>query len=231
MLFPIEYASIITIIAISLVIYLIITGFRDGFVLKGIELLSTVICAIVAWIVSTRISSTIPFFPEYSMFQNELLNHSLTLFVNRILLFIILFMILRILIIFVRPLFKSINWIPFVGLLNKMLGGVLGYLQAYIILVIVSFIFTTPLFINGHEVLKESKLVYVKDIFQTTSVFFDREFEMVDSLQKMFVSSPIDESDFENISTWLGEQGFNANEINEVIILLRQRSESYERKI
>lgn len=225
MLFPIEFAPVITILSILLVGCLTITGYKSGFVLKGMELLSTVICALIAWIISMNLIDKIDFLPEYTLFQNELLNQSMTLFVNRIIIFILLFLVLRILIIFIRPLFKSINWIPFVGFVNKILGAVLGYIEAYVLLVIFSFILTTPLFINGQEILKESKLIYVKDVFQKTSLIFNDEFDMLDSVQKMFVSTDMEDKDYENITHWLKGQGFNANEINEVIILLKQRSE------
>lgn len=226
MLFPTEYSFVISILAVALLIYYSYSGHRDGFVLKGCELLSTILCIFIAWFISGQLSGSIALLPKgYTLFTETILNGPIYQIMNRFLLFLILFILSRVLILLLKPLFRSINWVPFVGGINRLLGAILGFLQGALIIAVLSFLLSSPLFANGDVVLKESHLTLAKDVYRNVMSIFDDHFKQIESVQKMLTpSSEIEESDVENIKAWLLSQGFDETEQKEVMNLIDLRN-------
>lgn len=226
MLFPIELSFIVSITAIMILIYFSYSGYKNGFVMKACELLSTIICVILAWFLSGKLSASVQLFPkDYTLFTETILNSPIYQIMNRFFLFFIFFILSRVIIIFIRPLFRSINWVPFVGGVNKLLGTILGFLQGGVILIVISFIFSSPLFANGDSVLKESHLAIAKDVYRTVMFAFNDNFSRIESVQKIIVpSSELLEEDVNNIKAWLISQGFSEEEQAEVMDLINLRN-------
>lgn len=226
MLFPSQYSFVVTIVAILVLIYYSYSGHRDGFVMKGCELLSTIICVFLAWFLSGRLSSSIAIFPkDYTLFTETILNSPIYQIMNRFFLFLILFILSRLLVKLIRPIFRSINWVPFVGGINKLLGTVLGFIQGVAILIVFSFILSSPLFANGDEILKESHLDITKDIYRSVMFAFDDNFSRIESVQKIITpSSELLDEDVNNIKQWLISQGFSEEDQEEVMRLIEIRN-------
>lgn len=226
MIFPIQFSYVITIVALLILLYCTYSGYKDGFVMKGCELLSMIICIIIAWVLSGQFNTTLQWFPkDYSLFTQTILDSPIYLIMNRFFLFLILFVISRILIILIRPIFRSINWVPLVGKVNKLLGIILGFVQGFALIVVFAFILSSPLFANGSEVLEASKLSAAKDVYRTVMFMFDDSFSKMESVQKIVTpSQALLEEDIDNIQTWLAAHGFNAVEQQEVMDLINQRN-------
>ncbi|NBK97143.1 MAG: CvpA family protein [Erysipelotrichia bacterium] len=226
MLFPTQFTYVVMMIAIAILIYCTYKGYKDGFVMKLCELLSTMLCVLLAWFLSGKLSGSVALFPkDYSLFGETILNSPIYQIMNRFFLFLLLFIIARIVIIFIRPIFRSINWVPFVGGVNKLLGSILGFWQGFVILIVITFVFSSPLFANGDVVLKNSHLSIVKDVYRSVMIAFDDQFERIESVQKIVTpSSQLLDSDVENIKAWLVSQGFSEEEQIEVMELIKQRN-------
>lgn len=227
MLFPTGLIFVVSIVSILLVIGTIYSGYKVGFVTKLIEFFSTLICIILAWFLSNIISDEIAIMPkEYVSISGTSIDEVFYHAVNEILVFLILFIIFRILIIFIRPIFKKINWIPLVGLVNKIGGAFMGALQAFLILVMMCIILSSPLFINGNQVLKESKLVYVNNIAKSILSTISNRYNEMESIQKMQSSSEVmEDQDIQNIRDWLEQYEFDDSEQDDIINAIKQRNE------
>lgn len=226
MVFPQVFIPFLGILCLFFLITNIYSGYRDGFVMKGCELLSTLFCVMIAWSLSDVLSVHFPLLREhFTMFGNEALDQSMYLFMNRLLLFLVLTILLRIALLLVRPLFKAINWIPFIGFLNRLAGAGLGILQGGIMIILLVFVLNSPLFVNGEMALKESGLNQVKEKMDLL-LDGDTLYKQMESLQKLLVNqNQMMEDDYNQVRKWLQSQGFNENEQAEIIVILKDRNE------
>lgn len=227
MIFPSEYTFVLSIAAIALMIWLTYSGYKEGFVVKFLEFFSTIICIVLAWQISGSLSEKIQIMPkEYVSISGTSIDGLFYHAVNESLIFLILFIIFRILIIFIRPMFKKLNWVPFLGLFNKIMGAIMGFLQSFLILGILVIVLSSPLFANGKQVLKDSNLVYINNAIKSIATLLTNEYSEMESIQKMQTASEIMENeDIENIKSWLNKYDFDDSEKEEIIEIIKMRSE------
>ncbi len=222
MIFPVEFSFLVTIIAFVIIIALTYHGYQQGFVLKAAELLSTIISIVIAWYLSRHFSNQIMLFPkDYSLFNETILDSPIYWILNRMLLFVVFLIALGLLFALLRPLLKGLNNIPLFGGANRLMGSVLGFLHGFVILVVIAFVLSSPLFANGDVVLKESHLSVVKEVYRQLLFVYDDNFSRMESIQKIVTpSTQLMDEDVKNIREWLVNQGFNETEQEEVMKLI-----------
>ena len=97
----------------------------------------------------------------------------------------------------------------------------LGFLHGFVILVVIAFVLSSPLFANGDVVLKESHLSVVKEVYRQLLFVYDDNFSRMESIQKIVTpSTQLMDEDVKNIREWLVNQGFNETEQEEVMKLI-----------
>lgn len=164
MLIPESYFIYISIFVIALYIVLMIIGYNKGFLFELVNMLYTILSIFIAWVVSPVLAKKFPLISiEKIDSQYSLLNTFFNLdnLLNNIAYFIITFLILKILYIFISLLTKSMNKIPVLGKLNKILGMFTGIFNATLITMALSMLLTLPLFKNGKDVREKTILKYV----------------------------------------------------------------------
>ena len=164
MLIPESYFIYISIFVIALYIVLMIIGYNKGFLFELVNMLYTILSIFIAWVVSPVLAKKFPLISiEKIDSQYSLLNTFFNLdnLLNNIAYFIITFLILKILYIFISLLTKSLNKIPVLGKLNKILGMFTGIFNATLITMALSMLLTLPLFKNGKDVREKTILKYV----------------------------------------------------------------------
>lgn len=164
MLIPENYFMYISIFVIALYIVLMIIGYNKGFLFELVNMLYTILSIFIAWVVSPVLANKFPIISiEKIDSQYSLLNTFFNLdnLLNNIAYFIITFLILKILYIFISLLTKSLNKIPVLGKLNKILGMFTGIFNATLITMALSMLLTLPLFKNGKDVREKTILKYV----------------------------------------------------------------------
>ena len=226
MIIPTQFSLLFTLIAVLLLVGFIYGGFKDGFITKILDLATTIICIVIAWLLAEQWKGSIPLFPkDYNVLSDTPIGDIIYQSVNRILLFIVLFIILRLLALFLKPIFRSVNWLPLVGSINKFLGAILGAIQGILLVFLMCFILSTPLFINGEKILQKSGLYVVKDIYRNVLFVFDDTFDSIESIQRMITPlNELKDSDIPNITSWLEQQGFNELEQQEILELIKHRN-------
>ncbi len=133
---------------------------------------------------------------------------------------IIAVLLLRIVVRLLKPAFKTINWIPLVGFVNRLAGALIGALQGILMIGLLLFLLSTPLFANGKEVIAQSGLYEAKKMMHS---FFQDTFLQMESLQKLSANEIMQEEDYEHIINWMNKQGFSAKEQMEILVILKDR--------
>lgn len=216
------WTSVLSIFCLVMVVLSIVRGYKDGFVLKALELISLFLSIPIAWWLANLLSEKIKLVSN-GIQTNTVLDSMINGMVNKVVLFIIMFIILRIVIMLCRPLFRKCNRIPLIGLANRLTGLVLGTLQSFLVLVIISLLISTPLFTNGEEVLEKTNLIYVWRL--TNNVVSSNDMNLLNTIQKWEDSEQelVDE-DYQNIKEWMQKQQFTAQEQEDIIALMQSRN-------
>ena len=164
MLIPEKYFIYISIFIVAIYIAMMIIGYKHGFLYEMVNLLYTAASVAIAYFAAPVFASVFQIIDlsknnsEYHVL-NELFN--LNKIINTVAYFIIIFLVLKVLYIFVSLFVKSLNKIPVIGSFNQFLGMIFGIVNATLIVLCLSMLLSLPLFANGKEVREKTILRYI----------------------------------------------------------------------
>lgn len=217
----IEYVSYISLI---IVILCMLKGYIDGFLFKLLDLTATFIALIVSYYIATKLNDAIILIPQdlFSLGVHPQIETFLLTQANLILLMLIAYALIRLCLLILFPLFKSINKVPVIGFLNRLLGSFLGCVHAYIILFLLVLLFHSPFVVNGNEVIENSALKYVKDSATQIAVYADTQYTIITSLQN---SDKYKDDPNGNMRVWLEYYDVDPILQDAIIEMIKLRSE------
>lgn len=169
MVIPESYFIFISLFIVGLYIALMIIGYNKGFLYELVNLAYTALSLALAYFASPVLASMFPLFDIKNAAKDmsilvDLFN--LNDILNIVAYFLIIFLLLKIIYIFISILVKSLNKIPVLGKLNKMLGSLFGIVNATIITLVISMLLSLPLFKNGNEIKEKTILKYINNLSQ-----------------------------------------------------------------
>lgn len=164
MIIPSQYFIFISLFIICIYLFLIVVGYKKGFLFEIVSFCYTGISALIAWFVSPVLGNLYPIIKLENLYPEteklvEFIN--LDVLLSTMCYFLIVFFVLKILYWFISLIFKGMNKIPVVGKFNQILGAILGIFNATILTLSISLLFTLPVFSNGTEVRNKTILKYV----------------------------------------------------------------------
>lgn len=216
----------IMIVNIAVLVFLgscVISGYKAGFLLKLLGILSFFVIGILSWWLSGYISKFIMLYPikqELSgtgvletLFQNQL---------NRMVIFVILFVLMNIVVFLLKPIAKLIGSIPVVSTLNKVGGCVLGFAQAVLMLILVTMVLRLPFFSEGDRIANSSLLRYSDPIAKTATFYCQEPIKELQKIQSaMDKKDNLSEKEISAIEKWLLEQNIEKGVADEFVASLR----------
>ena len=167
MIIPENYFIYITGFIVAIYLVMIYIGYRKGFLYELVSLLYTAASLILAWFASPVLASLFPLFDISSLNEKyELIDHFFNLnnLLNTVAYFLIIFLVLKLLYVFVALLMKSLNKIPVLVKLNQILGACSGVINATLIALALSMLMSLPLISNGREVREKTILKYINGV-------------------------------------------------------------------
>lgn len=198
MTIPENFFTFISILIVAIYLAFILIGYHKGFLYELVNMIYTVLSLIVSWFASPVFAKVFPLIDlnkmsTETMMLNKLMNLNQT--VNIIAYFLIIFLLLKVLYVFLSLILKSINKIPVLGNFNRSLGCLTGIFNATLVSLAICMLLGLPLFKNGKEAIDHSVLKYISA--------FSRE-------ALTFVSEKINSSGLSN-----GSNGFNIESYRE----------------
>lgn len=195
------------------------SGYKEGFVRKLLGILSFFIVGIFSWYVSGILSKLLTLYPKQEI---DIINQLLYDSFNRITLFVILFILLQLLVLLLRPSTRILNHIPVISFLNRIAGCLLGGLQAFLILFLITMGLRLPLWDKGSELVSSSYLRY-SDSLGSLLLFYTKE--PIDDLQKMNASlnqtQALTANEADHIYQWLLNNNINKEDADKIMSMLR----------
>lgn len=155
----------INIFIVALYLVLMFFAYSKGFLYETVNMLYTLFSLAVAWFVSPVLAKLFPIIGIGKIDeQYEMLNSIIDFdkIINTAAYFIIVFLVMKVIYIFISLLTKSLNKIPVLGKFNKIMGLFVGFVNATIIVFALSMLLSLPLFKNGREVKDHTFFKYIE---------------------------------------------------------------------
>lgn len=196
-----EYFLYINIAIVLIYIIFAIIGFKNGLMLQAIDLVFNILAIFVAYFISPILASHFPLVKMEEIYAKLNINA----FVDTLIYCVLVYIVLRILYIFIKPVFKSVSDIPFIGFLNKIGGFLFGLINTTFIMLAICLLLTTPLFSNGVEI-KEGTFLKYGDSLCQKALDISMKYINFDSFKDTIEDFDID-SAREEFNKWLIEKG------------------------
>ncbi len=188
---------------VLLILYLtsLIVGYKNGLILQIVDLIFNIVALFIAYFISPILASHFPLVKLDEVYMALNLN---TL-IDMLIYIVIVFLILKIIYILIKPLFASVSKIPLVGFVNRIGGALVGVINATIIVLLFCMLLNTPIFKNGQDIKNGTYLKVVNNL-SYKALEFSMDHINIDLISKEIKDFNIDESRtaFEK---WLEEQG------------------------
>lgn len=198
-----EYFLFINIFIALTFISMILLGYLKGALYELISILYSILSVFIAWFTSPVLASTYPLikiselYPESELFVNIF---NLDPLVNTLLYFVLVFVTLRLLHFIIQLILKGFNKVPVLGSFNRMLGALIGVINGFVVTLVISIIFTLPVFKNGTEIKEKTIIKYINGISNKaiTYVIENNDFNQI---KKYFDEFDIEKlrEDFKNL--------------------------------
>lgn len=201
---------------------LLFSGYKQGFLMKLVSIVGFVVIGIFSWWISAPISRILSLYPKNQLpIENGLIHSLIYEQINRLFIFVILFVVLNIVILFLKPLVKAISDIPVVSTINKVAGLCLGCIQGILLMFVVTLILRLPIVPQGDAYVEGSLLKY-SDPMMNTFMFYAKEplqqisavFDLVNKKETLT------KQEVQNIHDWLVSQNLKEEQVEAIMASL-----------
>ncbi|WP_159641037.1 CvpA family protein [Erysipelothrix anatis] len=191
-------------------------GYKRGMLLQIVDVVGTFVALFAAWLLSPAFSKVITF---VKLDGNGLvtINQFVGNQVNRLIWFVVLFVVIRILLLLVTPLASFISKMPLIKQVNSAIGGVFAVAMFGVKLMIAILLLSTPLIINGQDVVNNTWLKQVNEVGQPVLVFVDDFIIRNDAIQSIIMEQKLPDEQEQAMVKWLTDNNFTDQEIKEFL--------------
>ena len=185
----------------AIYVLFVLIGYKNGLMLQVVDLLFNILAIFFAYFISPILAAHFPIVKMDEVYTALKINVLIDVFIYCV----IVYVLLRILYMFIKPLFKSVSKIPLIGFLNKLGGFLFGIVNATILMLVISLLLTTPLISNGNEVRDNTLFKYCNEL-SGKAVTFSLKYINFEALKDSIDDFDVDKarSDFNN---WLVDKG------------------------
>lgn len=211
--------SLLMMVNIGILILLgimVYSGYHNGFLWKLLNILGFFVCGFLAWWVSSYISRFLHLYPRDGMLLQgtgveELFYDQL----NHLLLFVVLFVLMQVMILALKPFAKFVNHIPLLSTANHWLGAVLGLVQGLLILLLATLCLRLPFWKVGNELVDASLLRYSEPIIDITMAYVSHPLAQLSKLQAALEEKQtLTWEEKQSLRTWLLEQNIQESDVD-----------------
>ena len=188
-----NFEMIINVMALIILIICVWKGYKDGFALSLYDLVSFVLILFIAYSVAISLASVLPLVPRSVLTQltianNELLdmmiNVALFYLINLLVWFLIVFIGLKVLSLLLRQVLKAFKNIPLLGKCNQYLGVFFGIIKTYLLILLMGWVFSLPVFTNGTAMVNASVIAPINNISKEVFTSLNKAYDLSSIIKK-----------------------------------------------
>lgn len=212
----------INLVVVIVFALLLFSGYKQGFLMKLISIVGFVVVGIFSWWISAPISRMLSLYPKSQLpIENDLISSFIYDNINRLFIFVVLFVILNIVILFLKPLIKAISDIPVVSTINKVAGLCLGVIQAVVLMFVATLVLRLPFISQGNTYVEGSLLKYSEPMMNTLMFYAKEPLQQISAVFDLInEKETLTKQEVENIHDWLVSQNLKEEQVNAIMASL-----------
>lgn len=192
------YFTYLNLALIILYLAFIVIGYKNGLILQIVDLVYNILALFIGYFLAPILASHFPIVKLDEVYMALKLN----VLMDTLIYMIIVFILLKLLYLIIKPLFGFVSKIPLIGFVNDIGGALMGIVNATIVVLLFCMLLNTPLFKNGNEVKEKTYLKTINGLSYKALEFSMDHFDF----QKEFKDFDIDKTRMA-FDKWLEEQG------------------------
>lgn len=154
-----EIFPMINIGCLIFILICILIGIKRGFLLQLANLAGMIASLIFAFMFAPVLAKQIRLFPSSLIdFGYDFLNELIYPYINQLAWFVVIVLLIKIVILILKPLIKMVQKLPVLKQCNELFGGILGGVQALLWIMVLSVALRLPFFLNGSEVVENTMI-------------------------------------------------------------------------
>ena len=192
------YFTYLNLALIILYLAFIVIGYKNGLILQIVDLVYNILALFIGYFLAPILASHFPIVKLDEVYMALKLN----VLMDTLIYMIIVFILLKLLYLIIKPLFGFVSKIPLIGFVNDIGGALMGIVNATIVVLLFCMLLNTPLFKNGNEVKEKTYLKTINGLSYKALEFSMDHFDF----QNEFKDFDIDKTRMA-FDKWLEEQG------------------------
>lgn len=192
------YFTYLNLALIILYLAFVVIGYKNGLILQIVDLVYNILALFIGYFLAPILASHFPI----AKLDEAYMALKLNVLMDTLIYMIIVFILLKLLYLIIKPLFGFVSKIPLIGFVNDIGGALMGIVNATIVVLLFCMLLNTPLFKNGNEVKEKTYLKTINGLSYKALEFSMDHFDF----QKEFKDFDIDKTRMA-FDKWLEEQG------------------------
>ena len=214
--FPFEFIIYLNAVLVLFLVFVIYRGYKKGMLLQLVGLISTFVSMIIAWIFSD-VFMNVFHFVTYNTTGIFSLDNFVTENANRLIWFVVLFVVIRLLMMVLTPIASLISKLPLIKQVNSAFGAVFSLITYLIYIVLIVLFLSTPIIKNGNQIIENTFLRTVDKHVISNLGFLEDKLEENEALQSLVSNRGLSVTQKQAMVDMLSEQGFSNAEIKEFL--------------
>lgn len=214
--FPYDYIMFVNALLILLFVVVLYRGYKEGMLLQVVNLINTFVAVVIAWLFAD-VFAEIYQFVHYNKTGYISLDNFFTSNANKLIWFFVLFVVIRLLLMVLKPIASGISKMPLIKQVNSLAGGLFSIVTFVVYLVLITIFLTLPIIENGAEVIEGSYLGTVNRILEPALSGLEKTIQKNESIQYILSEKELTLSQKQSIVDMLTENGFSNDEIREFL--------------
>lgn len=207
--------SMIVYINFALILWFLINlaqGYKKGLLLQIVDLVGTFVALFAAWVFA-------PVFVKIFQFVKTpgsgliTVDQIITQQVNKLIWFVILFVVARLLLFLVTPIVSAISKIPFVKQVNSLVGGFFSIVLFVVKLLVLTYFLSFPILSNGQDIIDNTILKPLVEVVKPLASDLDGSLEKNEAIQNIMRNKSLSQDQEYELANWLRAQGINEKDI------------------
>ena len=192
------YFTYLNLALIILYLAFIVIGYKNGLILQIVDLVYNILALFICYFLAPILASHFPIVKLDEVYMALKLN----VLMDTLIYMIIVFILLKLLYLIIKPLFGFVSKIPLIGFVNDIGGALMGIVNATIVVLLFCMLLNTPLFKNGNEVKEKTYLKTINGLSYKALEYSMDHFKF----ENEFKDFDIDKTRMA-FDKWLEEQG------------------------
>ena len=210
----VTYTNVILLLSFLI---LAINGYRNGLFLQLFGLVNVFIKILLAMFGAPLFALVFTVYRiDLGALNDSVLHTALSKQLNTVIWFVILYAVLTVAILILKPFIKGISKAPVIKTANRVAGLLFGVLKGAVLVVLAVILLSTPLFSNGRDVIDTSLLRHVDAKIPNVLTQLGDWSEASEALTNLINQKGLLETDKNAIIEWLEKQKFNLEDMGAI---------------